>query len=244
MRLDSFHYFTPDHPLEHLRPILTRNRFDGSIAVSRVSEDPREFLAQISRHDFVKAAVVAADPDDPHLGLLLDECAQVPKFRGLFWQATDSFPRSLAELDRRGLPLDLQITPERLSLAVKIASRFPNLPIAVVHLGSPDIDAAFDDWARGIEALAQFPQVDVKASDLIHLAPRNWKNANLRPHMQHVLACFSPARVMFGSGWPSGLPAHIWKESLAAFTQAIGAQSMETREQLLGESARRFYRLL
>ena len=31
--------------------------------------------------------------------------------------------------------------------------------------------------------------------------------------------------------------------ALAAFTQAIGAQTLETREQLLGATARRFYRL-
>jgi L-fuconolactonase len=34
-----------------------------------------------------------------------------------------------------------------------------------------------------------------------------------------------------------------WKEALAAFTQAIGPQTMETRAQLLGGTARRFYRL-
>ena len=38
-------------------------------------------------------------------------------------------------------------------------------------------------------------------------------------------------------------PEGTWKEALAAFTQAIGAQTMETREHLLGGTARRFYRI-
>jgi L-fuconolactonase len=48
---------------------------------------------------------------------------------------------------------------------------------------------------------------------------------------------------MYGSDWPSYLPEGTWKEALAAFTQAIGAQTIETREQLLGGTAARFYRL-
>jgi hypothetical protein len=37
------------------------------------------------------------------------------------------------------------------------------------------------------------------------------------------------------------LPDVTWKESLAAFTQSIGAHSLEVREQLLGGTARGFY---
>jgi predicted TIM-barrel fold metal-dependent hydrolase len=48
---------------------------------------------------------------------------------------------------------------------------------------------------------------------------------------------------MFGSEWPVRLPDVTWKESLAAFTQSIGAQTMEAREQLLGGAAAEFYRL-
>jgi len=39
------------------------------------------------------------------------------------------------------------------------------------------------------------------------------------------------------------LPDHIWKESLARFTQAIGAQPIEVREELLGGAAQHFYRI-
>ena len=62
-----------------------------------------------------------------------------------------------------------------------------------------------------------------------------------RPYVQHALRFFGPGRLMFGSDWPNGLPTCTWKASLALFTQAIGAQSIETREQLLGGTAARFY---
>jgi predicted TIM-barrel fold metal-dependent hydrolase len=46
---------------------------------------------------------------------------------------------------------------------------------------------------------------------------------------------------MFGSDWPNTLPEYTWKAALALFTQSIGAQTIETREQLLGGTAARFY---
>ena len=63
------------------------------------------------------------------------------------------------------------------------------------------------------------------------------------PAVRAALAAFGPQRVMFGSDWPTYLPVGTWKEALAAFTQAIGPQTMETREHLLGGTARRFYGL-
>jgi L-fuconolactonase len=48
---------------------------------------------------------------------------------------------------------------------------------------------------------------------------------------------------MFGSDWPAYLPEGTFKESLAAFTQSIGALSEEVREHLLGGTAARVYRI-
>jgi L-fuconolactonase len=93
-----------------------------------------------------------------------------------------------------------------------------------------------------MEAAAGLPQVFCKISGLLTEVERlPWSAAPMRPFVQHALAVFGPERLMFGSEWPVRLPDVTWKESLAAFTQALGANSMEAREQLLGETARRFY---
>ena len=62
-----------------------------------------------------------------------------------------------------------------------------------------------------------------------------------RDLVRETLSRCGPARMMFGSDWPAGLPDVTWKASLASFTQAIGAQPIEVREQLLGGTAREFY---
>jgi hypothetical protein len=59
--------------------------------------------------------------------------------------------------------------------------------------------------------------------------------------LRRLLRRPGPERLMFASGWPHG--GGTWKETLAAFTQSLGAMPMELREQLLGGTAREFYRL-
>ena len=116
-----------------------------------------------------------------------------------------------------------------------IVEAFPRLRVAIDHVGT----------GRGIAApsLAQYPNVFAKISGLITDAPTQWKAADFQPAVRAALATFGPERVMFGSDWPSYLPVGTWKEALAAFTQAIGPQTLQTREHLLGGTARRFYRI-
>jgi L-fuconolactonase len=107
--------------------------------------------------------------------------------------------------------------------------------VAIDHVGTVRVpDSSF---------AAQYGNVFAKISRLITDAPTRWKAAEFQPAVQAALAAFGPERVMYGSDWPSYLPVGTWKEALAAFTQAIGPQTLETREQLLGGTARRFYRI-
>ena len=94
-----------------------------------------------------------------------------------------------------------------------------------------------------MERLAALPQVYCKLSGLVRLSRAPWKADSLRPYVHHAIRCFGHRRVMFGSGWPDCLPEYAWKETLAAFTQALGAAPIPVREELLGGTAARFYRI-
>lgn len=218
MRLDAHQFFTPEHIPEHLAPILQRNRFDGSIAVARTAEETERFLELAERHEFIRGVVGAGPPQDrPH-----------PKLVAEAW---------CGEVTAR-LPIEVGSAP----LAIELAGRFAEARIVIVHLGHPPLtgeDAS--GWARGLERAAQFPRIFCKASGLVSMVPKPWNAGAVRPFVQHALRVFGPRRVMFGSDWPAGLPDTIWKEALALFTQSIGAQTLETREELLGGTAQRFY---
>jgi L-fuconolactonase len=155
-----------------------------------------------------------------------DDLTHHPKFRGIVVQG-HALHVPWSELEARRIPVDIS---GDLAGVPDLAARHPNLPICIDHLGAP----AGGDWPRLIETASQFPLVCCKLSGL-SMFP------DPRPYVQHALRLFGPGRLMFGSDWPNGLPAHTWKASLAMFTQAIGAQSIETREQILGGTAARFY---
>ncbi len=231
-RIDSHQHFTREYLPSLLFPILKRNRFDGSVAVVNVPsvEETRWLLGLAAEQDFIRAVVGWADLADPLVGDVLDEYQRHAKFRGVCYWFDGEVPRGLEEVSRRGLTLDVSagFTPA-------IAEKFPALRVAIDHVGTrrgPDPSGA-----------AQYGSVFAKISGLITDAPTRWKAAELQPAVRAALAAFGPERVMYGSDWPSYLPEGTWKEALAAFTQAIGPQTLETREQLLGGTARRFYRI-
>jgi L-fuconolactonase len=235
LRIDSHHSFSERYSLAHLDTILKRNRFDGSVVVAQA------FLPVLPFPDFVKGLVVMLDLRDLKLPYLLDKYQRVPRFKGVCHRFTAEIPEALSELDRRNIPLDAIGPP---GLIPRIADRFPNLRIVIDHVGQPlDLPSHHsppildDQWAQDLAQAAQFPQVFCKLTAVARLSPAP------RPCVQHALAVFGPRRLMFGSDWPEGLPDTTWKASLAAFTQAIGAQTVEVREELLGGTSERFYGL-
>jgi L-fuconolactonase len=231
-RIDSHQHFTREYLPSLLFPILKRNRFDGSVAFpgSPSVEETRWLLSLSTEHNFIRAVVGWADLADPRVGDLLDEYQRHPKFRGVCYRFTGGLPPGLGELERRGLTLDVSegFTPA-------MAEGFPRLRVAVDHVTA--------GRGTGASCPARYANVFAKISGLITAAPGQWKAAEFQPAVRGALEAFGPQRLMFGSDWPSYLPMGTWKEALAAFTQAIGPQSMETREHLLGGTARRFYRL-
>jgi len=241
LRIDSHQHFTPELLPSLLAPILKRNRFDASVVVTKLKtvDDTRWLLSLAADHDFIRAVVGWADLADPQVGRLLDEYQRHRKFRGVCHSCVCGLPEGLREVERRGLTLDLD---PHLDCVPRIAERFGGLRMAIDHLGRPSLaPMPFDDWAHALEIAAQSPNVFGKLSGLITDAPTQWKAAEFHPYARHALAVLGPERVMFGSDWPSYLPVGTWKEALAAFTQAVGAQTLETREQLLGGTAQRFY---
>ena len=144
----------------------------------------------------------------------LEEWRRHPRFRGVFQLAGQEDNAGFGELEKRGIPLDAGTSP--LGAVRSVAERFPSLRIVMDQTGETgDLP----------------PNVFCKMG----LVSREWA--------QYALKAYGPGRLMFGSHWPEALPEISWKATLAAFTQAIGAQTIEVREELLGGTAARFYAL-
>jgi L-fuconolactonase len=240
-----------------LQPILATHNFDGSVVVQahQSLNEARWLLQLASENDFIKGVVAWVDLTDPQLGKSLDELQLHPRFKGVRhlvhdepdprWLLRPDVLLGLAELERRDIPFDLLLRPVHLAVVPLLAEKLPRLRMVIDHIAKPSISTGeFDYWALGMEAVFPIPNLFCKLSGMITEASwNNWSASELRPYVNFVLQGFGPGRLMFGSDWPVCLIAGTWKEVLAACTQAMGPQPVELREQILGGTATRFYRL-
>ena len=235
-RIDAHQHFTAEFSPSLLYPILKRNRFDGTVAVVHTPSvaETRGLLALASEHEFIRGVVGWVDLNAPDAGRVLDEYQRHSRFRGVCWWFNGVLPEGLGELARRGLTLDVAA-----GFMGGIVERFPELRVVIAGVGT---SVGAGQGTAPLEFAAHRP-LHIKISGLITQAPTQWKAVEFQPAVREALAAFGAHRVMYGSDWPAYLPTGTWKEALAAFTQAIGAQTLETREQLLGATARRFYAL-
>ncbi|MEA1673301.1 amidohydrolase family protein [Nitrospirillum sp. BR 11163] len=154
---------------------------------------------------------------------------------------------------KAGFSLDICArAPQLPALAHALDHLYAAVPDAVTvldHLGKPDIathggDVRADGWADALARLARFPNLACKISGLTTQARWDgWRVEELRPYIDHVLACFGAGRCLFGGDWPvvdlaGGYPA--W---LALFQDIAADWSQAERDAVCRETARRVYRL-
>jgi L-fuconolactonase len=82
-----------------------------------------------------------------------------------------------------------------------------------------------------------------KLSGLVTEALPQWSIDDLRRYSDHLIACFGPARLMWGSDWPVALLASDYAAWLEAARRLLAELPPQDQARVLGENARRFYRL-
>lgn len=240
-----------------LEPTLAQNTFDGSVVVqaAQVPEEATWLLNLASQHKSILGIVAWVDLKDANIGKVLDGLQKHPKFVGVRhlihdepdvrWMLQADVLRGLKELERRKVPYDLLLRPQHLPYVPALIEKVPDLPMVIDHIAKPHIkEGIFDGWAQDMERVSKHGKLFCKVSGMITEADhKNWKSEQLTPYVQHVLGLFGFDRLMFGSDWPVCTLAGSWKEVLAAFTQALGAQPADERAKILGSTAASFYGL-
>lgn len=156
-----------------------------------------------------------------------------------------SFLQGVARAGEAGLTFDLCIRHHQLPACIELVRRCPGTTFVLDHAGKPDIRrGVVDPWRAHIAELARLPNVVCKLSGLVTEAdPARWTPAGLRPYVEHLLGSFGPGRLLFGSDWPVVKLAASYRRWLEAAVELLEPLSAAERAALLGENARRVYRL-
>jgi L-fuconolactonase len=156
-----------------------------------------------------------------------------------------AFVRGVRRVGEQGFTFDLCVRPAQLPACIALVRACPGTTFVLDHAGKPDIRGGLlEPWRAQIAELARLPNVVCKLSGLVTEAePATWTPAVLRPYVEHLLSCFGPGRLLFGSDWPVvNLAASYrrWLETALEFLQPLPAGE---RAAVLSDNARRIYRL-
>eukprot|EP01133_Synstelium_polycarpum_P018050 gene18050-21549_t len=117
---------------------------------------------------------------------------------------------------------DALVKPNHLKHLRKFLVRYPNLRVVIDHAAKPSIagdQSAFQAWKADIEWIAKnnqttmvkvsglYPQVELPSS-VERDAPE--LNGRVAPYIMHLVRCFTPKRLIWGSDYPVSQDYEFW----------------------------------
>ena len=242
---------------EDLASLMGRAGVDCTVLVQAAETDAEtDFLLDLAEATpFVAGVVGWADMDAPGFPNRLATLRARPKLVGLRPMLQeledDAFilrPRVLEHLAlvaQSGLAFDVLAFTRHLPHVLEALRRVPGLRAVIDHGAKPEIAArTLDPWRERVDALAALPGLHCKLSGLVTEAGPAWRLDDLRPYVDHLLACFGPHRLMWGSDWPVCTLAATYGEVSNAVHMLLAPRFGPSEMKLVfGENAARFYRL-
>jgi L-fuconolactonase len=163
------------------------------------------------------------------------------------WLSRPNVTAGIRAVGTVGLVYDLLVHPDQLASAARLAGRLDSVTFVLDHAAKPPFTAgaaAMAEWAAGLAALAERPNVVCKLSGLVtEAAWSTWTVDTLRPAADHVIDVFGPDRVMFGSDWPVCELAGSYHQVVDAARQLTASLRPAERAAIFAGTARRVYRL-
>lgn len=155
------------------------------------------------------------------------------------------FVRGVRLLPKYGLTFDLCINHTQLANTIALVRQCPQVTFVLDHIAKPDIKAGrLDPWRAELRELAELPNVWCKLSGLVTEADHaRWTPADLRPYIDHTIACFGFDRVMFGGDWPVAAQATDYPRWVDTLDAAVAGASVDEVRKLYVTNAERFYRV-
>jgi len=148
-------------------------------------------------------------------------------------------------LPKYDLSFDICVLHPQLPNTLKMMRLCPEVAFVLDHIGKPGIKAGLlDPWRDHIREMAALPNVVCKLSGVTTEADHEaWTREQLRPYIDHVVACFGPDRILYGGDWPVSELAGAYPEWLETLDWATSGFSKDEKRKLFRDNAVKAYRL-
>jgi L-fucono-1,5-lactonase len=245
-----------DFSLADLTPHLSAAAIDGTILVQAApTEAETIFLLDIADSaNLVRGVVGWADFDAADGETRIDALAERKLLVGLRpmvqdipdddWLLRPNLTILLAAMARHDLIFDALVLPRHLPRLLQVVDHHPDLQFVLDHCAKPQLSTGeIATWRRDIALLAERPNIVCKLSGLATEATPSWQIVDLRPAVDHVLGCFGPQRLLWGSDWPVVNLAGGYEKWFAATESLLADLSANEREAIFGGNATHTYLL-
>ncbi|MCP4005806.1 MAG: amidohydrolase family protein [bacterium] len=241
-----------------LRPLLDTCGIEGSVVVQAAPTlaETRFLLDTARATDWIAGVVGWVDLERTEAVEQLEKLrAQEPGLCGIRpmiqdipdpdWMLCREIEPALRSIADLGLCLDALVRPEHLANLRVFLDRHPDLRVVIDHGAKPEIHSGkIKAWSHDIDAIARNSNASCKLSGLVTEAHADWNTAQLGPYAEHLLDCFGPRRLLWGSDWPVVNLAGGYAEWWNATLDLLDTLSTRERAAVLGGNAVDFYRLV
>ncbi len=165
------------------------------------------------------------------------------------WMLKDDIQWAFQAICDLDLTFDALGFPTHQSNFLTLIKRYPEMRVVLDHCMKPQIrdhqsgQGVFQQWADGINRLANETGAYCKLSGLVTEAAEGWTIDDIRPFATHIIESFGAERVMWGSDWPVCLLQagyDQWREMAETLCAHLDENA---RMRIFGVSACEFYRL-
>ena len=181
---------------------------------------------------------LATNPKLKGLRPMLQDIADVQ------WILQPALTPALQAMVDCNLVFDALVKSAHLPHILTLAKAHPNLRLVIDHAAKPHMAAGeWQPWADGIARIAAETTAFCKLSGMLNEAGPSPQPGAVGRWARHVLTCFGPHRVVWGSDWPvlelAGSYAGWWNES----RQILSGLDAAAQAAVMGGNAQRLYRL-
>lgn len=239
-----------------LLPVLKENEVEGTVAVQadQTYKETEFLLSLAAEHDFIKGVVGWVDLRAADIRERLAAYASQKKLKGFrhilqgeepAFMLQPSFLNGISALKEFGYTYDILIYPKHLEAAKELVKRNPYQPFVIDHIAKPYIkDGLVDEWKKGMQQLASFPNVYCKLSGMVTEADwKNWTKKDLLPYLDAVTEAFGTRRLLYGSDWPVCLVAASYEAMMQPVKEYFSSFTQSEQQQVFALNTISFYHL-
>jgi len=236
--------------IERVLPMMDEAGIDRLVVVPPGLNDVNTYALEAARRYPNRFAVMGRIPlQDPKSAALLPRWKDQPGMLGVrvtflgkavAWLSDGTADWFWPAAEKNGLPV-MFLAFGNVDKFGPIAARHPGLPLIIDHMGVNLAIAKEGKLAEKIGdavALAKYPNVSVKMSNLVNASLEPYPFRDLNDHLKRVFDAYGPQRCHWGTDLTNAMARATWSQRVAHFTGELKFMSESDKDWVMGRSIR------